>query len=134
MRETRILFADDDLDLLRLVEHCGGTPDTIITNSGGLTALRSLDALNYEVDAAILDLSMPDRDGVSVTQDIRREESIRSKAHPMRIFWLTGVDVVNDPTLMDAKEKYHVQEVFIKPVFPELIIERVKQSLLEEPR
>jgi CheY-like chemotaxis protein len=129
-RPDRIMIVDDDLDELPLYEMIGDIPDTLITiRNGGLSALRFLDNLNYDVDAVVLDLSMPDKDGLSVTREIRGQENIRSKGNPIEIFWLTGVAVEDDPTLMEAKDKYGVKEVFTKPVYPDEVVWKVKEHL-----
>lgn len=129
-RPKRIMIADNELDVLPLYEMIAQIPDTIITiQNGGLSALRMLNRLNYDVDAVVLELAMSDLDGLSVTAEIRREEDIRQKRNKIKIFWLTGEDVHNDPTLMDAKVNLKVQEVFYKPQDPRDIVYRVKQCL-----
>lgn len=132
-RPNRIMIVDDDLELVPLYEIIGQIPDTILTiQTGGHSCLRTLDRLNYEIEAVVLDLSMPDKDGLSVTKEMREQEELRLKDHPIRIFWLTGWDVQNDPTLSEAAERYGVTEVIKKPISPQDIVYKVKRYL-EEP-
>ena len=124
------MIIDDDLDCLPLYEMIDTIPDTILTvQTGGLMALDMLHRLNYDVDAVVLDLCMPDRDGLSVTRDIRREENIRSKVRPIEIFWMTSWDTDHDETLKAARQKYGVRKIFEKPVDAEYVVRSVKDCL-----
>lgn len=129
-RPHRIMIAEDNLDMLPLYEIIGNIPDTIITiQTGGLSALRMLDRLNYAVDAAVIDLAMADRDGLSVTKDIRSQEDLRQKAHPIMLFWLTVPDMANMPTILEAKTRLRVTEIFLKPHNPQDIVFKVRDYL-----
>jgi CheY-like chemotaxis protein len=132
-KRLRIMFVDDDLEILPLYELAGEIEDTIITiQRGGLSALSFLHDLNYEVDAVILDLSMPDMDGITLTKQIRQNENLRSKASPIKIFWFTGwpFDKRNelDPIMQGAAES-QVEKVYAKPLDPVQIIKDVKGRL-----
>jgi CheY-like chemotaxis protein len=127
-RRRRVMVVDDDLDILPLYELIGDIPDTIITiQTGGLNALKTLHALDYQVDAVICDLSMPDIDGLSLTTLIRRNEDIRSMEKQIEIFWFTGYPI--DDTLLEAKVKYSVREIFVKPTPPDVMVQKVKEYL-----
>lgn len=130
-RPNRVLIVDDELDE-SLWEYAVVTaPYTFFTiSTGGHNALRKLDKFNYNMDAAVIDLSMPDMDGLSLTKEIRKQEDLRSKAHPLKIFWCTGIDVPQDPTLAEAFDKYRVVEVLRKPITPMEIISRVHQYII----
>lgn len=132
-RKLKLMFVDDDLDMLPMYELAGEIEDTLITiQKGGLSALRFLHELNYEVDAVILDLSMPDMDGITLTKQIRQNENLRSKIHPMKVFWFTGwpFDEKNehDPIVIAASET-KVSKVFAKPHDAVQIIHEVKEAL-----
>jgi CheY-like chemotaxis protein len=131
-RKQRLMLVDDDAEILPLYELAGEIEDTIIAiQHGGLSALRWLDKFNYDVDAVIMDLSMPDMDGLTLTKLIRNNEMIRSKSHPTMIFWCTGWEI-ND-TLVNAKDKYQVKQIFTKPVQPVDLVHRVKEILRQNP-
>lgn len=124
------MFVDDDLDILPLYELVGEIDDTLITvQKGGLSALSFLHDLNYAVDAVVLDLSMPDMDGITLTRQIRQNENLRSKANPIKVFWFTGwpfdENNVNDPIVVGAEEN-KVIKVYKKPHDPVNIIHEVK--------
>lgn len=126
----RIMVAQENLDILPLYEMIANIPDTVIAiQNGGLSALRMLDKLNYAIDAAVIDLAMSDRDGISVTKDIRREEDIRQKQNPIKIFWLSTPDGISRSTILQAKTDYKVTEIFLKPCNPADIVLRVKGYL-----
>lgn len=131
--KKRIMFVDDDLDSLEMYELAAAVPDTIIAiKRGALSALRFLNELNYDVDAVILDLSMPDMDGLTLTQQIRRNENLRSKQRPIQIYWFTGwpFDENNpDDPITLAKNECKVSRVFTKPHDATEIIYEVKRCL-----
>jgi CheY-like chemotaxis protein len=127
------MLVDDDLEILPLYELAGEIEDTIITvQKGGLSALRFLYALNYEVDAIVLDLSMPDMDGITLTRQIRENEKLRSKMNPISIYWFTGWPFdrnnENDPIVLGAKE-HNVSKIWKKPHDPVQIVHEIKQAL-----
>ena len=127
-RKRRLMIVDDDLDVLPLYEIAGESEDTLLTiQTGALSALKHLDALGYQVDAVILDLSMPDMDGIALTRQIRRNEEIRGTDKPIKIFWFTGYPI-ND-TINAAGKQYKITEIFQKPESPVDIVNRVKQYL-----
>ena len=132
-KPLRLMFVDDDADIVPLYEMVGRIDDTLITvRKGGLSALQFLHELNYDVDAVILDLSMPDMDGITLTEQIRRNEGLRSKQTPIRIFWFTGWEFDADnpaDTIMLAKQENHVEEIFKKPIPPVDLVTEVKQRL-----
>lgn len=127
-RKKRIMFVDDDMDIVPLYELAGEIEETILTvQNGGLSALKQLDKFGYEIDAVVMDLSMPDMDGITLTRQIRRNEEIRGIHQPMCIFWFTGYPI-ND-IILDAKTQYGVKDIFNKPHDPVDIVRRIKESL-----
>lgn len=127
----RIMIVDDELDLDLWERAVLIVPDSLfIPSMSGLTALQMLDKYNYALDAVVIDLSMPDKDGLSVTKEIReQEQDIRSKTHPIKLFWCTGTDIQDDPTLSEAFRKYDVTAVLMKPITPDEVIRKVKDYL-----
>ena len=124
----RIMVVDDDMELLPMWELSGQVPDTLIAiRKGALSALEFLDGLNYDVDAVICDLSMPDMDGITLTKQIRRNEDIRGMPGRIKMFWYTGFPV--GETIEMAKEKYRVEEIFKKPQFPGDVVQEVRARL-----
>lgn len=130
--QLRIMFVDDDVDILPLYELAGRIEDTVITiRKGGLSALEFLHDLNYEVDAVIIDLSMPDMDGITLTKQIRQNENLRSKRTPIKVWWFTAwpYDETNDEDpIMQGARSTNVEKVFPKPHDPVSMIREVKQA------
>lgn len=129
-RPPRVMVVDDEIDIEMWEYTVRTVPDTILTiSSGGLHALKKLEGFNYDVDAIVIDLSMPDKDGLSLTKEIREQEDIRSKDHPMKIFWCSGSDISTNPTLGHAFEEYQVTAALIKPITPDEIMRAVHEYI-----
>lgn len=71
MRKGRVLVVDDDEDILRLVSGSlrarGFDVMTAATGADGVNL-----CVNEQPDLVILDIELPDRDGIDVCQEIRR--------------------------------------------------------------
>lgn len=131
----RIMIVDDSLDMAEMFEYVAQVEDTVLAiRKGGLSALSFLYDLDYEIHAMITDLSMPDMDGIRLTEEVRRQERLRSKAFPMEIFWFTGwtfdPNDINDPVTAASKEN-DVVKIYTKPMNPIEIIRDVKRILIE---
>lgn len=138
MSETkrRIMIVDDDLDMVPIYELVAEIEDTVIAiRKGGPSALEFLNDLKYNVDAIILDLSMPVMDGITLTRLVRQNENLWGKDRRIEVFWFTGYDFDPknpfDPIMM-AKEELGVKTIFRKPYEPVTLIRAVKRFLLEE--
>lgn len=133
-KNIRVVIVDDDMSILPLYEKIGAIADTsVIIRQSGLGALSFLHDINYEVDAVVTDLSMPDMSGISLTKHIRENEDLRSKDPPIKIFWLTGwdydADDLNDPITASCKE-FNVEKIYLKDYDPVAIVLEIK-SLFE---
>lgn len=127
------MIVDDDLRDVSAIEYVARTSDTLVTiKRGGMSALKHLDDLNYEIDALITDLKMEYFDGLNLTVMVRAHESTRAGHKPIAIFWYTGMDFDQgdefDPYTM-AMKKYDVKKVFPKPSDPIDLIAEVKRIL-----
>lgn len=75
----RILLLEDDPDIRQgLEQHLQREGFTLLSVGTGGDALRALAAPTPSLDAALLDLSLPDMDGLDVLRAIRGHESLRS--------------------------------------------------------
>ncbi len=85
----RLLLVEDDHDLSRAVEKAlvseGYTVDAVSTGEGALFL-----AANTDPDAVILDLGLPDMDGLAVLVSLRRQRA------SLPVLILTARDSVND--------------------------------------
>jgi CheY-like chemotaxis protein len=130
--KVRIMFVDNDLDYLEMVEHAAAASDTFVAiQNGGQSALSKLALMNYQVDAVVTDLAMSDMDGITLTEQVRRQERIRRAARPIDIYWFTGFgwhpDDENDPITKAAKD-LGVKKVFTKPYDVMDIVEEVRRE------
>jgi CheY-like chemotaxis protein len=103
------------------------TNDAIWSVHGGLSALARLKEIDYDIDVVVTDLAIDDIDGISLTEHIRRNESIRSKAHGCLIFWMSEHTI--NPTILKSKMELKVMEIFSKPMTPASMLARVKGYL-----
>jgi CheY-like chemotaxis protein len=133
-KKVRIMFVDNDLDYLAMIELASRTQHTFIAiENGGISALGKLAKMNYDVDAIVTDLAMRDMDGITLTEQIRRNEKIRRKERPIDIYWFTGYDYdSNDPNdpITRASNMNEIKKVFVKPYDVFLIFEEVKQQVI----
>jgi pilus assembly protein CpaE len=122
----KILIVDDDVDTLRLVglmlERQGYT---IAAASGGKQALAL--ALKEKPDLILLDMMMPDMDGIEVTHKLRAQESTRD----IPIIMFTARDQVDDKILgFEAG----VDDYLTKPTLPRELLAHVKVMLERRAR
>lgn len=132
--EMRIMFVDNDLDYLEMVEAAFNTSHTIACiENGGISALGKLSKMKYQLDAMITDLAMTDMDGITLTEQVRKNERIR-RSKPIDIYWFTGFwydqEDPNDP-IVKAASDLGVKKIFTKPYSVMDIIDEVKQMTVE---
>jgi CheY-like chemotaxis protein len=132
-QHPNLMLVDDDMDLAALMSVVAESQGLFISiKQGGLSALRFLHDLNYDVDAIIIDLSLPDMDGITLTKQIRQNENLRSKHTPMKVFWFTGWPFdphnPNDPIMLGAQDA-GVEHVYPKPFDTKRILEEVKHKV-----
>ena len=70
----RILLVDDDRDILKIQDNLELDGCKVFTATTGKEALRSFQ--DYAVELVILDLSLPDVDGIQVCRLIREKSDI----------------------------------------------------------
>jgi CheY-like chemotaxis protein len=122
------MIVENDPNVRTLWEFTKTSDDAIFIMSSGISALRQLNQIDYDVEAVIIDLMLPDIDGMTVTENIRRNESIRN-VEPCMIFWFTGYDV--NETLERARQEYDVAAIYQKPMDLAELIVAVKGHLAE---
>jgi PAS domain S-box-containing protein len=94
-KPLRILLVEDNpinqRVAKRLLENHGYR---VIVASNGREALKTIHEVNWEVDAVLMDIQMPEMDGITATKEIRRLESMNGKRLP--IFALTAHAMKSD--------------------------------------
>lgn len=121
MATKNVLMVDDDRGFLRMMELAFADAGfiTTITDSGH-DALEALAESDHCFDLAVLDLSMPEMDGVQLGT------LIREKCPSCKIAFLSAA--VNPKTLL----RIHAMEtvgVWEKPVTPGQLCERILEVL-----
>lgn len=85
----RILIAEDDIDLNKImVKKLGAEGYAVDSCFDGKTALDYLETAQY--DAAVLDIMMPEMDGLQTVQELRRKNNLTP------VIFLTARDTVAD--------------------------------------
>jgi CheY-like chemotaxis protein len=116
----KILVVDDDNDILTVAE-CALAIDGSVTAkclSTGKNIIKEIESFNPDV--VLLDVMMPELDGLAVLKIIRETESI--KATPVILF--TAKSVQNDAEFYKAKG---AQGIIPKPFNPISLAAEVKQ-------
>jgi DNA-binding NarL/FixJ family response regulator len=73
-RRIRVMLVEDHLDFRRLMEGLlGGQADIMVVAQAGSLAEARKHAAVVRFDVAVLDLSLPDGNGVNLIADLRRE-------------------------------------------------------------
>lgn len=125
----KVLLADDNLDIKRLTELAFEREREIDFHffpSGG-QVLEYLENNHGAVDAVILDLAMPTLDGLAVTEEIRRNESIVEDGVPVKIAFWTGSRI--DSPVERIANRTRVERFFKKPIDIFEFVAEVKQWL-----
>ena len=123
----KVLIIDDndanrDLHVFMLNE---AGMETTGASSGG-EALETLDK-DDSIDVVISDLGMPVLDGLTVAEEIRKNESLHPEKEPVKLAFLTGRDV--DDAIERVAEREDVERIFKKT--GEDFVENVKEWLDE---
>ena len=123
--KIKILFVDDNPDITNLAAAIAAqmpNVETIVCNNGA-DAVK-LTAKN-RFDAVVLDLSMPAMDGLTVAEEIRRNESAQIvNAPPTNLVFYTAATV--NPAVHRAVIQFDVRRVYGKPFDISSIFEEIK--------
>jgi DNA-binding response OmpR family regulator len=113
-----ILVVEDEMKIARLVrdylEHAGF--DVIVTGQGG-SAVAS--ARGSKPDLIVLDLGLPDRDGLDVTRELRRASNV-----PILMLTARGDEADRIVGLEPGADDY-----IVKPFSPKELVARVRAVL-----
>jgi CheY-like chemotaxis protein len=110
-RQSRILIVEDDHTSRHLLQHFLAKHgyDTIVACNAG----QALSVVSREtVDAILMDIMLPDADGLAITAEIRRIEREHRRAR-IPIIAVTGLDVAGH---RDACLAAGTDEYLTKPV------------------
>ena len=118
-----IMAVDDNENVLELIrETLEGEEFAVVTTTKGSEAVDL--ALNTRPNLILLDLVMPDIDGMKVLKNLRK----RSEFNKLPIVFLTATK--DEKTVMQG-EKLGVTVYLTKPFSPLLLLKRVKGILIQ---
>lgn len=125
----RILIVDDDPDILRLVSYNLGQAGFIVEEAA--TGAQALDRLasNPAPDLVVLDIMLPDVDGLEICRKMRQQESTR--AIPLIMLTARGEEIDRVIGFELGADDY-----VMKPFSPRELVLRVKsiiRRMREEP-
>jgi len=114
----RILVVEDNLVNQRLARALLEKKGHRISVAGnGRIGIQRLLELNWEVDVVLMDVQMPEMDGLSATQEIRRLESDRETRLPIIALTAHALDRDRDRCLAAGMDEY-----LSKPIQSELLV------------
>jgi CheY-like chemotaxis protein len=120
---ARILIADDSATIRRLIrgilEYRGYQ---IVEAANGAEAEQALQREAGALQLAILDLKMPERDGLDVLADLRAREAQSGAASPLPIIILTAEEDEADHALAAGANRF-----LLKPFEPVALLQIVQE-------
>ena len=121
MSSYKILVAEDELDILEVLEYnLSKEGYQVITASTGHEAIKK--ALEHRPDLLLLDIMMPDIDGVEVCRELREK---LTNEQPI-IAFLTAR---NEDYSQIAGFEAGGDDYIAKPIRPKVLISRIKALL-----
>ena len=120
---ARILIADDSATIRRLIrgilEYRGYQ---IVEAANGAEAEQALQREAGALQLAILDLKMPERDGLEVLADLRAREAQSAAASPLPVIILTAEEDEADHALAAGANRF-----LLKPFEPVALLQIVRE-------
>jgi CheY-like chemotaxis protein len=120
-----VLIVDDDHNIAQTCKaYLEDRGYEILTAAGGREALEQL--CDHRVDAVLLDILMPEKDGIETLLEIR-------KHYPtLQILAMSGGGRIGTEYLLQAAGKLGADAVLRKPFTPDKLIEMLEQSRFRE--
>lgn len=111
---TQAVVVDDDLDIWPIIRHsakAAGVDTEIFSN--GADALNYLNEKKSRADVVFLDLMMAPLDGLTVAEEIRRNEEIHLIKPPVKIIFLTAAHITD--AINRVADRVGVDHIISKP-------------------
>jgi len=119
----KLVFVDDDEDVSEVFKIIGnGENVSTEVFISGAEALLFLE--HNRVDVIVLDLMLPTLDGLTIAEEIRRNEENDPDRIPVEIVFLTAAQI-ND-TVRRVAERTRVKQIFHKPADLTAMIQEIK--------
>jgi two-component system, chemotaxis family, chemotaxis protein CheY len=130
----KILVVDDDATnrkLLREILHDMAACDLIESGPKAIEAFRSAFQLAIPYDLVLLDIAMPEMDGIEVLKQLRMVEKLQGIeiGHGTPIFMITAHKQEFMKAFREGADDY-----LLKPIDPAVLIDKVQDRLARPPR
>lgn len=123
---AKILLADDDPDILEMLSYNLEQEGFLVKTVGNGKAAVD-EAFKFKPDAIILDVMMPEKDGVEVCQELRSSELFKNTI----IVFVSARS--EDFTQLSAFES-GADEYLVKPIRPKVFVSRINALLKRRVR
>ncbi|MEK6734650.1 MAG: ATP-binding protein [Pseudomonadota bacterium] len=121
---ANILIIDDDQACLTGAEILlSGTNYSLVTKLGGVAGLSYLKTYS-PIDVILLDLMMPDLDGLAILKEIKKDSKLKN----IPVIIQSGA---SDQNLIDNALKLGISSFIKKPYDRETLLESIRKSLIE---
>ncbi len=121
--QPHLLVVDDEASIRGTVARIlQGIGCSVTTSASGEEALRRLDVQEHRFDLVLLDLRMPDIDGITLLNQIRKNYA------DLPVILMTAYGSFNS-----AVDALHLgaADYLLKPINPTLLIERIQKTLYQ---
>ncbi|MCI2959180.1 response regulator [Agromyces atrinae] len=125
MTAARVIIADDDPDIRGLLEIAARKAGLEIVSSHGDGASALASALANDPDLMLLDVAMPEMNGVDVARELR---SARDDGRPRVLMVSASVDATSQAAGVAAGADDYV----MKPFSLRVLVERLKSIVADE--
>jgi CheY-like chemotaxis protein len=125
----RILIIDDNPDVKAMFDifrHPEVEYVTVSTESDALSLFASQEQC---FDAVLVDLGLPNIDGLELSEQIRINESLTPTCPPVRMAYFTGYHLGDNPDVKRVMKSANVEMVFNKPIDPFTLSDQIKDWL-----
>ena len=129
LQGRRVLIVDDNAVnreiLARMAQRWHMVPDAVVSGSDGLAAVDQAQKSGNAYDLVLLDMQMPDMDGISVAEALAQRE-----ATPVMVM-LTSIN--RDAALRENAQKAGVHAVLYKPTKPSQLYDVLIEAFGDQP-
>jgi DNA-binding response OmpR family regulator len=127
MDAKRVILIEDEYFISflykRQLEQEGVPTDTFATASEGLAALKQ-----NHYDLLLLDMMLPDSDGIEILKKIRADESVKN----LPVVVMTNLS--QEAVIQDAKKLGVIEYLIKSQISPDEIVQKVKTMLYNPPQ
>lgn len=122
--EKRILVVDDDLINLKMMDFILSQKGYLVDKAdSGMECLTKLEELNYAYDLVLLDVEMPEINGVQTLEKIRDNE----KGKQLKVCFLSAGSAEE---IQDDVDRLAVAHYISKPILPPQLWNIVEEVLM----